>query len=128
MTYNYRVAEARQLVGLSQKQLADKLGVSQQAVYYYETGRSDIKASVLAKISKLTGCTVSYILGVSDEPYETDVPLIEYDGGGDARLAAIVDAYESMDEDGRQRLAEYADMLRPRYTGETAEIRVERTA
>ncbi len=128
MAYNYRVAEARQLVGLSQKQLADKLGVSQQAVYYYETGRSDIKASVLAKISKLTGCTVSYILGVSDEPYETDVPSIEYDGGCDARLSAIVDAYGSMDEDGRQRLAEYADMLLPRYTGETAEACVERTA
>lgn len=127
MAYNYRVAEARQLVGLSQKQLADKLGVSQQAVYYYETGRSDIKASILAKISKLTGCTVSYILGVSDEPYETAVPSIEYDGG-DARLAAIVDAYESMDENGRQRLAEYADMLLPRYTGETAEACVERTA
>ena len=126
MTYTYRVAEARQLVGLSQKQLADKLGVSQQAVYYYETGRSDIKSSVLMKISDITGCTVSYILGISDSPYEIAVPSDNKQV--DDRRAAIIVAYDAMDEDGRQRLAEYADMLRPRYSGETAEVRIEKTA
>lgn len=74
MEKSYQIAKARKMAGLSQKQLADLLGMSQQAVYYYEAGRSDIKASVLKELSKATGCSVSFILGLTDDPHGEAVP------------------------------------------------------
>lgn len=58
-----KVKEMREKAGLTQKQLADALGLTQQSVYYYESGDRDIKASVLIDMSKVLGCTVSELLG-----------------------------------------------------------------
>ena len=57
------VKEMRERAGMTQKQLADALGVTQQSVYYYESGDRDIKASVLIDMSRILGCTVSELLG-----------------------------------------------------------------
>lgn len=66
----YNVKKARELAGLSQKQMAEALGITQQSVYYYESGTRDIKASMLLKMSKVTGVTVSYLLGLTNNPRE----------------------------------------------------------
>lgn len=69
----YNVRKARELAGLSQKQMADALGITQQSVYYYEnyeSGQRDIKASMLLKMSEVTGATVSFILGLTNNPGE----------------------------------------------------------
>lgn len=130
MEHNYRVAEARKEAGLSQKQLADLLGVSQQAVYYYETGRSDMKASVLKEISRLTGCTISYILGISDDPHETAVPDKETDYGADVDpvFTEIVSIYDGLSDDGRKALLAAARGVAGMYPGENVPLGVERSA
>lgn len=66
----YNVKKARELAGLSQKQMAEALGITQQSVYYYESGQRDIKASMLLKMSEVTGTTVSFILGLTNNPRE----------------------------------------------------------
>lgn len=66
----YNVKKARELAGLSQKQMAEALGITQQSVYYYESGTRDIKASMLLKMSKVTGTTVSFLLGLTNDPHE----------------------------------------------------------
>lgn len=66
----YNVKKARELAGLSQKQMADALGITQQSVYYYESGQRDIKASMLLKMSQVTGTTISFILGLTSNPNE----------------------------------------------------------
>ena len=66
----YNVKKARELAGLSQKQMADALGITQQSVYYYESGQRDIKASMLLKMSQVTGTTISFILGLTNNPNE----------------------------------------------------------
>ena len=59
-----RVKEMRERAGLTQRQLADALGVTQQSVYYYESGDRDIKASVLIDLSRVLHCTVAELLGI----------------------------------------------------------------
>ena len=50
--------------------MADALGITQQSVYYYESGQRDIKASMLLKMSQVTGTTISFILGLTSNPNE----------------------------------------------------------
>lgn len=60
-----KVKEMRERAGLTQQQLADALGISQQSVYYYESEDRDIKSSMLVRMSQILGCTVSELLGFS---------------------------------------------------------------
>ncbi len=62
-----KIAEMRARAGMTQKQLADELGVAQQTVWYYENGKRDVKASVLVAMSKALGCTVSELLGLDPQ-------------------------------------------------------------
>lgn len=69
MASTYNVKKARELAGMSQKDLAEALNIAQQSVYYYESGARDIKASMLLKIANVTGVTVSYLLGTTNDPH-----------------------------------------------------------
>lgn len=70
MGTGYNISTARAKAGMTQKELADALNVTQQTIYYYESGDRDIKGSTLVKMSKVLGCTVSYLLGLSDNEHE----------------------------------------------------------
>lgn len=79
-----KVKEMREKAGLTQKQLAEALGTTQQSVYYYESGDRDIKASILIEMSRILNCTVSELLGLgtadvvlakSDKIESENVPL-----------------------------------------------------
>lgn len=59
-----RLSEIRNRVGMTQKQLADKLGVTQQTIWYYENGKREMKSSVLIAMSDALGCSVSELLGI----------------------------------------------------------------
>lgn len=61
-----KLVEMRERAGLTQQQLADKLGVTQQTIWYYENGRREIKSSVLIEMSKALDCTVSELLGITE--------------------------------------------------------------
>lgn len=65
-----KIAEARAQAGMTQKQLADALGITQQSVYYYEHGDRDIRCSTLIKISDVLGCTVPFLLGLESNCHE----------------------------------------------------------
>lgn len=60
-----KVKEMRERAGLTQKQLANALGITQQSVYYYESGDRDIKGSMLIDMSRVMHCTVSELLGLN---------------------------------------------------------------
>lgn len=72
-----QVKKMRERAGLTQKQLAEKLGTSQQSVYYYESGDRDIKASVLIDLSRILKCTVSELLGIG----RADISIPESNDG-----------------------------------------------
>jgi transcriptional regulator with XRE-family HTH domain len=60
------IKKARVLSGLSQKQLAKRLGISDKAISTYETGRAVPPVPTLIEISKITGKTLTEILNTKE--------------------------------------------------------------
>lgn len=79
--YPNNLAKCRNASGLTQEQLAERLGCSTQAIQNYEYGLRDMRSSVLKRLSKALGCTVNQILGVEppDEADPDTVPVIVED-------------------------------------------------
>ena len=63
----YRLRLRRALVGLSQQDLAQRLGMSFQQVQKYETGGNRISASRLATLCRLLDCPIGYFFEGLDE-------------------------------------------------------------
>ena len=53
--------------GYSQKQIAEKLCISQQTYSDYENGKTEPTPDTLIKISKIYNVSVDYLLGVVDD-------------------------------------------------------------
>ena len=66
-----RIRDLRTDHDLSQKQLADYLGMSQTGYSKYERGENDVPSEVLIKIAGIHKTSVDYLLGLTDikEPY-----------------------------------------------------------
>ena len=64
----FRIKEARERVGLSQKELANKLNIKPTTFNGYETGAHDPKSGVLVEIAKACDTTVDYLLGLTNNP------------------------------------------------------------
>ncbi|RIV25105.1 XRE family transcriptional regulator [Fibrisoma montanum] len=56
-----RIRQAREMKGLTQKELASALGVSEAAVYRYEQGQN-FTLDTLCKIAKAVGVTVEELV------------------------------------------------------------------
>jgi transcriptional regulator with XRE-family HTH domain len=57
-----RIAQARKDRGLSQQQLADRLGVAQQTLAHYEVGRVRIAVSMLPVLTEILDLSLDEIL------------------------------------------------------------------
>ena len=63
-----RLAAARKEHGFSQEQLAEKMGVSRQAVSKWERGESAPDTQNLIALAKLYHTSTDYILELTDKP------------------------------------------------------------
>lgn len=61
-----RIRHLREDADLTQKQIAEYLGMSQTGYSKYETGENDIPTQVLIKLSRYYNVTTDYLLGLSD--------------------------------------------------------------
>lgn len=61
-----RIRELRQDHDLTQREVAEFLGMSQTGYSKYETGENDIPTTVLIKLSKLYHVSIDYILEQTD--------------------------------------------------------------
>lgn len=64
-TLGGRMAELRKQQGLSQTQLAELLGISQQLVAFYERGQRRVPIDLLPAVARLLGVSVEELLGLS---------------------------------------------------------------
>jgi len=61
-----RVAALRARAGLTQGDVAERLGMSQRLLSYYEREASDIPASMLVPLADVLGVGVHELLGISE--------------------------------------------------------------
>lgn len=110
-----RLKKARLAKGFTQRQMAEKFGVTEQAYQHYEYGR-DIRASTLIKICYTLECSPSWLLGM-DEEGERLVP-------DDPVMLGLRRQYEALNAKGQKKLSEYADDLRcnPKYSAEEGRL------
>ena len=73
-----RLKQLRKELGLSQKSLSEHLGVTQQAVGKWETGRSSPDPTTLARLAELLETSADYLLGISEQPAELAAPSLPY--------------------------------------------------
>lgn len=62
-----RIRELREDRDLTQKQVAQMLGMSQTGYSKYETGENDIPTQILLKLADFYDTTVDYLLGRSQK-------------------------------------------------------------
>lgn len=58
----------RRILGLTMKQLANIVGVTEAAISHYETGRREPDNDMLLRIANALGVTVDYLIGHEDSP------------------------------------------------------------
>ena len=91
-----RLRELRSQTGLTQDQLAEKLGVSKRTQGNYESGASDPTASYLSMAASQLGFDVPYILnGVRTTPTSDSLSEVEY---------SILKQYQSIPEDDQKAI------------------------
>lgn len=68
--YIFRIKELREKKGITQKELANALNVTQTAITYWETGKREPSAEIIEKIATYFDVTPAYIMGWEDSKPE----------------------------------------------------------
>ncbi len=68
--YYERIKQIRLMRGVTQSQIADHLGTSQQTYSKYENGIHEMSAVKIIAICKYLNISADYIFGFSNEPKE----------------------------------------------------------
>jgi transcriptional regulator with XRE-family HTH domain len=63
-----RIRKLRERDGLSQKTLANKLGITQQAVAKWEGGKAEPDTTMILNIANIFDVSTDYLLGGTDNP------------------------------------------------------------
>ena len=71
-----RIKERRKIMGYTQEELADKLGLQKSAIAKYENGRvENIKRSVIERMANVLECSPTYLMGWGDSSHIIQAPL-----------------------------------------------------
>lgn len=63
-----RIRDLREDHDLTQRQVADMLGMHQPQYFRYEQGYRDIPTDILIRLADYYGVSVDYLLGLTDRP------------------------------------------------------------
>ena len=61
-----RIKELRKAGGISQKKLAEAVGVDKRAVIFWEQEINEPKATYIRNMAQFFGCSADYLLGLTD--------------------------------------------------------------
>jgi transcriptional regulator with XRE-family HTH domain len=105
-----RVRHRRWMIGMTQQQLADKVGIKFQQIQKYETGMNRVSASRLWDIADALGVSVSFFFeGMSGEAQTQRE--VAGDILTDKEALALLRSYYAIPEAQRRRLFELAKVL-----------------
>ncbi|MGH1416564.1 MAG: helix-turn-helix domain-containing protein [Pelagimonas sp.] len=109
-----RIRHRRWLVGMTQQQLAEKVGIKFQQIQKYETGANRVSASRLWDIADALEVKVSFFFeGIETEGAEASQTSdsVPADILGDKEALDLVRSYYAIPENQRRRLFELARVL-----------------
>lgn len=108
-----RVRHRRWLVGMTQQQLAEKVGIKFQQIQKYETGANRVSASRLWDIADTLDVQVGFFFeGLKVEKDADKIgDSVPADLMGDKEALDLVRSYYSIPENQRRRLFELAKVL-----------------
>ena len=97
MSFATRLRQAREQSGLTQQDLAEKLGVTKSAIGNYENGVSSPKWDVLLKIFDILQVEPNFL-------YKDSFSL-------DVSESALLSSFDQLNEEGQQKAVDYVDDL-----------------
>lgn len=100
-----RIREQRQKKKWSQKELADKLNLTQQAIARWEGSKTNPDPEMLVQLSELFGCTVDYLLGKSEYPRELPQTVAPY----------LPEGFDELSPEAREEILSYIDYIMVKY-------------
>lgn len=108
-----RIRHRRWLVGVTQQQLAESVGIKFQQIQKYETGMNRVSASRLWDIAEALSVPVSFFFeGLADEQSaEEGMSELPNDILKDKEALELVRSYYAIPETQRRRLFELARVL-----------------
>ncbi len=108
-----RVRHRRWLIGMTQQQLAEQVGIKFQQIQKYETGANRVSASRLWDIADALDVPVSFFFeGLDDvQKEDADRAMVPADLMGDKEALDLVRSYYAIPENQRRRLFELARVL-----------------
>ena len=107
-----RIRHRRWLIGVTQQQLAEQVGIKFQQIQKYETGANRVSASRLWDISDALGVDVSFFFeGLHENSKEVEKNRVPDDLMGDKEALDLVRSYYAIPEAQRRRLFELARVL-----------------
>jgi transcriptional regulator with XRE-family HTH domain len=105
-----RIRHRRWMVGMTQQQLADRVGIKFQQIQKYETGMNRVSASRLWDIAEVLEVTISFFFEGIDDGRET-ARTVEGDMFADKEALELVRSYYAIPEAQRRRLFDLARVL-----------------
>jgi len=106
-----RIRHRRWLVGMTQQQLAEKVGIKFQQIQKYETGANRVSASRLWDISEAMDVPVNFFFEGLDNEAAEGAEAVPADLMGDKEALDLVRSYYAIPENQRRRLFELARVL-----------------
>ena len=90
MSFSELLKQCRKKQGVSQAELAAKLGVTQQAVGKWESGKSSPDPSTVARIAELLNTTADYLLGLYRPVSNVSAPKERFFGSYSESLIPVI--------------------------------------
>ncbi len=78
--FGQRLRDLRLKKGLTQKELAYKLGVSPSAVGMYEQGRREPENALLSELCRILDTTTDYLIGFTKTPQDVGEVIEDFTG------------------------------------------------
>ena len=96
-----RLKELRETAGISQKFLAEHIGVSQQSINKYENHNIEPDISTLSLIADFFGVSVDYLIGHSSIPHKIE-PVKSFDLNTDEE--SLISKYRKLNSSQKQSI------------------------
>lgn len=103
-----RIKELREEKNLLQKDIADVIGVTPQAIGMYERGDRDLSTSTVIQLSQFFGVSSDYLLGKSDDKSFSEIASSE--NSNNCKLN--IDGLDDDDIEELQKLIDYIKRLK----------------